>query len=229
MLKLLVFDWDGTLADSVGKILACKQWLASQYGLAPPSETTVRAVLGLDFGKAMSLCFPEASQDLLATLKQDFHSLMQQETYQASLFNHAKTVLEELRAQNFKLAIATSKSRKELDQALRMHQLIDTFDVTCCAEEYAAKPHPAMLEHLIKVFKLAPHECLMVGDTTFDIQFALNAQVKTVCVSFGAHSRSLLQTMEPLAIIDDWLEFPSIVEQIKDTACLRPSRVSCRL
>ncbi len=229
MLKLLVFDWDGTLADSVGTILDCKQALAKQYDLAPPSEATVRAVLGMEFGQAMSLCFPEASQELLAKLKQDFMALMQQERYQADLFPHVKDILQTLKAQAFKLAIATGKSRRELDQALRIHDLGDIFEATCCAEEYIAKPHPAMLQHLMKTFQLEPDECLMIGDTTFDIQFALNAELKTVCVSFGAHSEAQLQIMKPLAMMDDWSEFLFILEKIKDTACLKPRRISCPL
>lgn len=216
MLKLIVFDWDGTLADSVGKIIACKSFLANKYNLSPPCEETVRSVLGLKFENAMAICFPTASSNMLLALGKEFNTLMQQDAYQADRFPHVKQVLALLKEQNFILAIATSKARCELDKALLYTGLAGIFDATCCSEEYEGKPLPAMLHHLMRQYKVEPDECLMMGDTTIDIMFAQNAGVKTICVTFGAHSAEKLKAMHPLALIDNWLQLPQIINEIKD-------------
>lgn len=215
MIKLIIFDWDGTLADSVNKIIQCKRFLAEQYQLSPPSEETIRSVLGLKFENAMRICFPDASPVTLQQLGEDFHRLMQQDNYQAALFPHVKKILRHLK-KKYKLAIATSKARIELDKALSYNELQDTFDATYCSEEHAGKPLPAMLLNLMEKFKIRPNECLMIGDTTIDIEFARNAKVKTVGVTFGAHTPEQLNTMNPIALINDWMELPETLSGLEE-------------
>jgi phosphoglycolate phosphatase len=229
MLKLIVFDWDGTLADSVNKIIACKEFLARKYNLPVPSEKTIRNVLGIKFELAMATCFPTAPPDLLFKLGKEFNILMQEKAYQANLFPYAKEILHLLKEQKYKIAIATSKAKVELTTALAHNGLEDFFDAVCCSEEYDGKPVPTMLNHLMKVFKVQPEECLMLGDTSIDIMFAQNAGIKTVCVTFGAHSVEKLKAMNPLALIEDWRELPATLEKIRDKQCYQESRQYCRL
>lgn len=213
MLKLIVFDWDGTLADSVVKIWECKKFLARKYDLPEPAEETVRGVLGTKFEDAMAKCFPLAGQEVLHGLCEEFHVLMQQESYQATLFPDARKIIDYYKNQNMKLAIATSKDRKEIDRAILYNNLFGIFDFVCCGKEHQEKPHPAMLEYIMGKCGVEPDECLMIGDTTTDISFAMNASVKAVAVTFGAHSPIKLQSMNPLALIDDWMQLQGVVEQ----------------
>lgn len=137
---------------------------------------------------------------------------MQQENWQAPLFADASEILRKLKLNNFKLAVATSKSRLELNSALAFNKLADIFDITCCGEEYCHKPHPAMLEHIRSQFSLLPNQCIMIGDTITDINFAKNANIETIAVSFGAHTAEYLQTASPLAIIDKWTQLPELID-----------------
>ncbi len=212
MLKLMVFDWDGTLADSVGMIIKCKRFLAQKYSLAPPSEETVKNVLGIQFEEAMTRCFPCTSRELLKQLGEEFHALMQQEDYQAMLFPYANTVLEILKKRGIKLAVASSKDKRELDKAIIYNRLANLFDAVCCGKEFQEKPGPAMLKYMLKKFKVKSNECLMVGDTTTDILFATNADVKTIAVTFGAHSVEKLVSMKPFALIDEWKQIFTIID-----------------
>ncbi|MDF2940563.1 MAG: hypothetical protein K0R66_1205 [Gammaproteobacteria bacterium] len=204
MLKLIVFDWDGTIVDSFSKIYACKLALAKKYDLPAPSETVAREVQGMGFDKATALCFPKADNDTLIELKNDFHSMMQLKEYQAELFDGIKEVLADLKAHNIKLAIATSKARVELDKSLEYLGLKDFFDITCCGEEYMNKPNPAMLNHIMQIFGVSSEESLMIGDTITDIEFAHNASMKIICPTFGAHTKETLQARKPFAFIDGW-------------------------
>lgn len=210
-LKLIVFDWDGTLADSVSQIVACKQSLARQYGLPLPSEVVVRQVLGRPFEQAMAHCFPTANPMRLHQLSETFHALMQQAVDPARLFPGANVMLHGLKRRGFKLAIATAKDRRELNQALQYHALADLFDATCCGKEYQEKPQPAMLNYLLDYFQVQPMECVMIGDTTTDLLFAANAGVNAVGVTFGAHSQTELAALKPMALIHAWSQLPTLI------------------
>lgn len=206
MLKLIIFDWDGTIANSIPKILECKDLLASKFNLPIPDDTIAQKVIGMSFNDALITCFPTATHATLQAIGAEYHALMQLDAYQSELFPFALETLNQLKQQSLLLTITTSKGRPGLDAALHFHHLSALFDATCCGEEYADKPNPAMLNHLLKRFSLTAEECLVVGDTTIDVRFANNANIPCIAVAFGAHSREELQTASPLAIVDGWPE-----------------------
>lgn len=210
-MKLIVFDWDGTLADSVSKIVQCKQFLAQKNHLPLPTDDDIQQVVGMKFEEAMRICFPTAAPDLLLTLCAEFHVLMQKKQYQAELFSGAKEVLTNFKQEGYKLAIATSKNPVELCSALHFHKLDYVFDVICCGADYKNKPDPAMLNHMKVLFDFDESEVLMVGDTSIDIEFAKNAHVKVVAVIFGAHSRNKLELANPDFLLDDLKSLPELV------------------
>lgn len=212
--ELIVFDWDGTLANSVNLIANCKRILAKKYSLSHPSKQTIKNVLGMGFNKALQICFPTAKNDTLNSLAEEYHQLMQQDAFQAALFPNVKRILYGFKKQKILLAIATSKSRLELNRSLTYHNLTEVFDITCCSEEYLAKPHPKMLVHILERFNLQPNKCIMIGDTTYDLEFSRNADVDAIAVTFGAHSPERLMIEKPLALLDKWIELPNLLEKI---------------
>ena len=222
-MKLIVFDWDGTLADSVSKIFECKQFLAKKHNLPIPSEQTVKHALGKKFEDAMSLCFPSLERHMLEKLGNEFHELMQTEIYQAALFPDVRQVLDQLKVVGFKLAIATSKHTKELETAISYHHLEGLFDIICCGIDYKNKPDPAMLCHIMDYTGIALDEAVMIGDTTTDICFAKNAGVAVVAVTYGAHAKEELQLASPDYLLDDLGQLPTLVE----TLCCS-TKISCR-
>lgn len=210
----IIFDWDGTLADSVNAIIACKQFLAAQYHLPTPRPEVIKQVLGKGFDEAMAICFPTATPLLLTTLCHEFQAVIQQDVYQTKLFPYVKDMLLTLKANHIKLAVATSKSRVALNKALLDTGLSDNvFDMTCCSEEYEAKPHPRMLHYMMRELSVSAEDCLLVGDTTHDMLFAKNASIKAVGVSFGAHSPEELIASGASRLIDTWAEFLSLIDQ----------------
>jgi len=191
-----------------------------------PTEETVRSVLGTKFEDALAKCFPSASQQMLTEMGKEFHRLMQQNQYQATLFPHVKETLLALKKRGIKLAIATSKDREELDKAIVYNNLSGIFDITCCGKEYKEKPDPAMLKHMMEKFNAKPDECLMIGDTVIDIQFAANAGIKTIAVTFGAHSAEKLQSANPLALANSWTRLFNLIEE-QSKCC--STQIYCRL
>ncbi len=214
MPKLVIFDWDGTVVDSVSKIVACKQFLAIKYSLTVPAYEVVKSVIGLPFKEAMSLCFPAVESELLSQLMREFRELMQTDAYQAKPFPDVVSVLEALKTDGLTLVVATSKSRAELDSALKYTQLSRFFDLTCCGENFKEKPDPTMLHFILNRYGIAPEDSLMIGDTVTDIQFACNAHVPVASVTFGVHDRKVLQLRsEPVAYLDSWSEIHSLVKE----------------
>lgn len=212
MTQVVVFDVDGTLVDSVKAIHRCKVLLAKQHGFKAPSLLTVKHVLGMDFKQAMQYCFPDADDGSLHRLMHEFKQLMRQKDFESELFPGTKAMLVTLRVSGMKLAIATSKSRQELDQLLGRLALHHYFELTCCAEEYRSKPDPSMLHHICSQLAILSQDAVMVGDTCHDILFAKNANMPMIAVSFGAHSREQLQQhLQDDAIIDNW---PALLERI---------------
>jgi phosphoglycolate phosphatase len=209
--KLIVFDWDGTLADSVRQIVACKAEVARKHNLTPPTEEVVRGVLGIEFMKALSICFPNANADILAKVALDYHVLMQESRYQATLFEGARETLNLLKKKNIILTIATAKARVELDYALHFLDLEGFFDFTCCSEEFKPKPNPAMLNAIMAYTGISVVNIIMLGDTTTDMMFARNAKISSIAVTFGAHSKIQLSALEPLAFIDHWNQLPGVL------------------
>lgn len=213
MQKLLVFDWDGTLADSVNCIILCKQQLAKNYQLSIPSAEIIKSVLGMNFDLALERCFPKTNQEILKRFGKEFQALMQTAMYHADLFPQTKTTLNHLKEIGFKLAIATSKSRKELDGAIHQTGLDMMFDLTCCGEEYSSKPNPEMLLHIMNKLSVEPKDTTYIGDTVIDINFAKNANVDVTCVSFGACEEKELSEHHPTKIIHNWNDLLQGIEK----------------
>ena len=96
--------------------------------------------------------------------------------------------------------MATGKSRRGLDDVLRTVQLQGMFHGSRTADETAGKPHPRMLQELMREFGTDPERTLMIGDTTHDLQMAVNAGCPAVGVSYGAHEPGEFHSLDPLHI-----------------------------
>jgi phosphoglycolate phosphatase len=131
--------------------------------------------------------------------------------HQIVLFDGTREMLAALKARNHWLAVATGKSRLGLNEALDAAQLRPLFDSTRTADETASKPHPLMLQELMAELGAEAQRTLMIGDTTHDLQLAVNAGVACVGVSYGAHPSEDFHRFAPLFVahstreLHDWL------------------------
>lgn len=209
--ELIVFDWDGTLMDSAGAIVACIQAAAADLGLAPPSEERARHVIGLGLHEALRHALPELEEARHLELADRYRHHYLSQDHELALFAGADALVRDLAADGFMLAVATGKSRKGLDRAMAISGLGDFFHASRCADECHSKPHPQMLEELMEEFGVSPGLTLMIGDTTHDLAMARSASVQGLAVSYGAHPRETLEELAPLhcagsvAELSDWL------------------------
>ncbi|MDB5894108.1 MAG: family hydrolase [Rhodoferax sp.] len=128
-----------------------------------------------------------------------------------SLFAGVLPMLDALKARQHVLTVATGKSRRGLDEVLQTVELQGVFDGSRTADETAGKPHPRMLNELMREFGVPPERTLMIGDTTHDLQMALNACCHSVGVSYGAHEPTAFDVLKPRCVahsvreLHDWL------------------------
>jgi phosphoglycolate phosphatase len=208
---LIAFDWDGTLYDSTRLIVRCIQAAVVDVGGAKPSENDAAWVIGLGLAEALARAAPDVPKEEYPELgaRYRYHYLQHQDDL--VLFDGVLQMLDALRARGHKLAVATGKSRRGLNEALRSVALRERFDGSRTADETFGKPHPRMLLELMEELDVPAERTLMIGDTTHDLQLALNAGCASVGVSYGAHEPGSFDELKPLfvahsvASLEAWL------------------------
>lgn len=208
---LIAFDWDGTLFDSTAIITRCIQQAVQDVGGAMPSDKDASYVIGMSLMQALAHAAPDvpvAKYPELSARYQHHYKIHQTDI---SLFNGVWPMLLDLKSRHHGLTVATGKSRRGLNEVLQTVALKGMFIGTRTADETAGKPHPRMLNELMQEFGASPERTLMIGDTTHDLQMAVNAGCPSVGVSYGAHESDDFHALSPLFVahsvaeLHDWL------------------------
>jgi len=208
---LIAFDWDGTLFDSTGIIVRCIQAAVRDVGGTVPTDKEAGYVIGLGLMQALAHAAPDVPPEKYPLLGERYRHHYAAHYDDLSLFDGVLPLLDALKARGHLLAVATGKSRRGLDEVLRTVELKGMFDGSRTADETAGKPDPRMLHELMAEFDVAPDRVLMVGDTTHDLQMALNAGCPSVGVSYGAHEPDSFSGLAPRHVahsvpeLQDWL------------------------
>ena len=209
---LIVFDWDGTVMDSTAVIANSIQSACRDLDLEVPSDEVARHVIGLGLDQALRYAVPSAGvsrhADLVARYRHHFFS----QENSMPLFEGAEQLIQDLRSDGYYLAVATGKNRNGLDRALKSSNMAQHFHATRTADQTVSKPDPTMLYELLEELEVGAPRALMVGDTTHDLQMAINAGVESLGMTHGAHPEHQLRELKPLALLDD---FEALREWIK--------------
>lgn len=201
--NLIVFDWDGTLADSHHYIIYCLQQAAIAVGLIPLSNEILRPIIGLAVNQVANYLYPTATLEQQQAFMAQYRYYFVSKNPFSPLYPGVTEVLKTLKAHNKLLAIATNKSTKGLEEALIEHQIKDFFICYRGADIFLPKPHPQMLEDIMTYAGVKPAETIMVGDSIVDMELAQNTKVDAIAVTYGAYSKKELLALRPLAFIDD--------------------------
>lgn len=208
---LIAFDWDGTLFDSTRIIVRCIQRAVVDVGGRMPTDEAAAYVIGMALMQALAHAAPDVPPERYPELgaRYRYHYAAHQDDL--CLFEGVLPLLAELRSRHHWLAVATGKSRRGLDEVLQSVELKGVFDGTRTADETAGKPHPLMLQELMREFGVEPQRTLMIGDTTHDLLMARNAGCASVGVGYGAHDMRGFAELQPLHVahsvrdLHDWL------------------------
>ncbi len=198
---LIAFDWDGTLFDSTAVIVRCIQNAVVDVGGAMPAPKDAAWVIGLGLAQALAHAAPDVPKERYPELGARYRHHYLAHQNDLALFDGVLPLLAELRERQHWLAVATGKSRRGLDDVLRTRELAGLFDGSRTADETAGKPDPRMLHELMREFGVEPERTLMIGDTTHDLQMALNAGCASVGVSYGAHEPDAFDALQPRCVV----------------------------
>lgn len=203
---LIVFDWDGTVMDSTAVIAGSIQAACRDLDLSVPSDEAARYVIGMGLIEALRHAVPDAHESMYEPLAARYRHHFLAEAASIPLFAEARETIMELHEQGYWLAVATGKNRNGLNRVLAISELGEYFHATRTADQTFSKPHPAMLLEIMDELGMSPERVLMVGDTTHDLQMAINAGVDAVGVTHGAHPAEQLRALNPLALLDSFIE-----------------------
>jgi phosphoglycolate phosphatase len=203
---LAVFDCDGTLVDSQHNIVAAMTEAWRAFGLEPLAGAAIRRVVGLPLVDAVAVLFPEGERRDHITLsdlyKDAFRKLRQQADHHEPLYPGVVETLDSLEADGVLLAVATGKSRRGLVATLDRHGLVGRFAVLKTADDAPGKPNPDMLLAAMDETGASPRTTVMIGDTVFDIEMAVNARTPAIGVSWGYHDPAELVSAGASEIVD---------------------------
>ena len=210
--KLVIFDWDGTLMDSVDRIVSSMQSAAKTVGLVIPSNDEVKQIIGLSLNVGLDKLFSAITPaQVEAMLVQYKYQYLEGDNTPTPLFDNAMTLLSTLKKNSKLLAVATGKGREGLNRVLKISDTHHLFNTTRCAGEMPSKPHPEMLHSILAELEVAPHEAVMIGDTSHDLAMAQNAGIDSIGVTFGVHNKQILQQYAPKAIVDSISELHTLL------------------
>jgi phosphoglycolate phosphatase len=205
--RLLVFDWDGTLMDSIGTIVSCTQAAIGELELGELPEATIRGTIGLGLRETIDILSPGCDEALFGRILECYrkHWIA---TYRDAplLFDGVRGMLEGLADAGYLLAVATGKSRRGLDYVLDQTGLRPLFQATRTADEAFSKPHPQMLLDILDELGVRARDAVMIGDTTYDLEMARSAGTAAVGVCCGSHGREELLRFAPLACLESVVE-----------------------
>ena len=203
--ELIIFDWDGTLMDSERKIVNCFRKAVADIELVYPGDAAVRNIIGLGLKEALDVLLPSYNESIRKQVVDRYreHFLYLDET-DMSLFAGVEEGLQQLKQQNYSLAIATGKARIGLDKVLQQTRLGKYFVSSRCADEALSKPHPRMVLEILEETGISASKAVVVGDTSYDIQMAHNAKTDVLAVCYGVHDREDLMTEQPLGCVNDF-------------------------
>lgn len=199
---LLIFDWDGTLSNSLGKIVSTMAQAAESCGLKPLPDQTIRAIIGLALPEAVQKLYPTATASVRSRVQEAYKHFYRANDDEPGLYDGVEPILELLRQQGHSLAVATGKGRAGLDRVLTASTIGHFFDATRCADETESKPSPSMVFELMSQLDHGRDDTCFIGDTTYDLAMAQAAGVGAVGVTYGAHPPQQLQSVRPCELID---------------------------
>ncbi|MGQ0622637.1 MAG: HAD family hydrolase [Panacagrimonas sp.] len=215
---LLVFDWDGTLADSEGQIVSSMQAAIRDLNLPPRADRAIAELVGLGLAEGMQMLYPEIDTDELIRLLMSYRQkFVGQGPGEAPLFGGVADVLAQLGDAGYLLAVATGKSRPGLNRSLRHHVALQRlFAATRTADETANKPDPLMLRELIGELEVPVERALMIGDTEYDARMARAVGMPMLGVTCGVHEPGRILAAGAMALIETVRDLPQWLRTWQD-------------
>jgi len=195
--RLALFDCDGTLVDGQHAVVSAMEKAFAELGLPAPDRHQVRRIVGLSLPQAVRVLAPDVGDQVHAELdaayRRIFRAAREAGQLVEPLYDGIADLVADLAEAGWVLGVATGKSQRGLEHCLASHGLTFRFSTLQTADSHPSKPHPSMVDSALAETGVAPGDCVMIGDTQFDIAMAVNAGVRAIGVDWGYHTAQELR------------------------------------
>ena len=198
---LIIFDWDGTLMDSIGLIVESMHIAGEAHGFRT-TDQAVKDIIGLSLMHGIEILYPQASNTQKLAIQQSYAEYYIPNSHRTPFFTPIENMLLTLKQQDKQLAVATGKKRKGLDRVLEASASRHYFTITRCADESGSKPDPQMLSDILDYTKQSISQAVFIGDSIYDIQMANRLGMTSIAVNYGTASSSELAAEQPTYQVD---------------------------
>jgi len=198
--KLIIFDLDGTLVDAYPAIIKSFNYVMRRFGYPAQDPLTIRRAVGWGDEFLVSPFVKKADLKKMLAAYREHHTAAL--VKYSRVFPHARTLLRHLVAQGYVLAVASNRPTKFSLILMRHLGVYQFFDYVLCGDRMLhGKPHPEILQRIMKKFSVSPKETMYVGDMNIDAQAGRRARVKTIIVTTGSSSLAEIKKEKPYRII----------------------------
>ena len=198
---LIIFDWDGTLMDSIGLIVESMHVAGEAHGFRT-TDQAVKDIIGLSLMHGIEILYPQASDTQKLAIQQSYAEYYIPNSHRTPFFTPIENMLLTLKQQDKQLAVATGKKRKGLDRVLEASASHHYFTITRCADESGSKPDPQMLRDILDYTNQPISQAVFIGDSIYDIQMANRLGMTSIAVNYGTASSSELAAEQPTYQVD---------------------------
>ena len=198
---LIIFDWDGTLMDSIGLIVESMHVAGEAHGFTT-TDQAVKDIIGLSLMHGIKILYPQASNTQKLAIQQSYAEYYIPNSHRTPFFAPIENMLLTLKQQDKQLAVATGKKRKGLDRVLEASASHHYFTITRCADESGSKPDPQMLRDILDYTNQPISQAVFIGDSIYDIQMANRLGMTSIAVNYGTASSSELAAEQPTYQVD---------------------------
>ena len=198
---LIIFDWDGTLMDSIGLIVESMHVAGEAHGFQT-TDKAVQDIIGLSLMNGIEILYPQANDTQKLAIQQSYADHYIANSHSTPLFAPIEGMLQTLQAQGKSLAVATGKKRKGLDRVLDASESHHYFVMTRCADEAGSKPDPQMLTDILDYTQQKIADAVFIGDSIYDIQMATELGMTSIAVNYGTASPAELAAQQPTYQVD---------------------------
>lgn len=182
--ELIIFDLDGTLVDSAKDIMIANNKTLEKFGYKPISFKNVKHIIGQ--GIRVNIIRSLKMQNVKINKKKEnemynfFFSFYKKNLYvESKIYSGLNSFLKNLKKQGYKLAVCSNKLEVLTKIVLKKTKLLKYFDFVAGGDTFAhRKPHPSVLNNIIKNFKINKNNVLFIGDSEHDYYSALNSNIK---------------------------------------------------
>lgn len=204
--SLIIFDWDGTLMDSIGLIVESMHVAGEANGFYTTDEK-VKSIIGLSLIRGIQILYPQASAEQHMAIQQSYadyyiHASTLPDQPHSQFFEGIEAMLQKLKAQGKQLAVATGKKRAGLDRVMDYSQSRHYFVSSRCADESGSKPSPQMLQDILHETDCRVQEAVFIGDSIHDLQMATQLNMTSIAVNYGAANPQVLSAEYPTYQVD---------------------------